>query len=1116
MHFSPSSLAGAPVENKENKQSVQPISVGSNAYLNGSSNANGNQRRLDTGHRYPPPAHKADEVGEDNNNDVDYGVIINDEVVMEEPEYITQDTVPDAGCLLYDSFVMIKPRALSDAETLCTHQDGSIPGQHTKKVQLSGHNINNNGDTQHQKKDGDDNDNEDDEDDTVVSVSGPCLGRAGECFRIARSFGGSALSSSTAKIGSDRHVRYGEMVSLYLPCTRRYLGVREHHSVLSVGFFRNNFGDPATWEILHGNRMLLVGPASTNTKRKQPPGCTHYVRSGEAIVLRNKETGGLISIRDGAVVLLTDSYEKTNNMSARTKAATVPISGLSEQLLDHDRMVPTVNEELALIRASVPPCPDWIFDETESTPTPGATTTTAAVAPTSSSASLPVHTTSMSDNERDKIGKMLVQEQERRILDEVIGSLMGLEGRLIVIDSDTHAFHIDGSVVLERSMTNLVDKILGLSSAYLRVRDFIRSRFPGYETGSIMQALCECMDGILEEYLETVCNVETRLKSSSAVLSRPGPVSLSRLHAELQGAFATLSLLDRVATGVQKLSGGALLNELLHMKSSIFAGDSYRQYVLNRLLEKASGPYMAMLSMWLHRGVLKDPYGEFMIGKLHSRQQSKTPDLFDGDSWNSIFVIAEEHVLTYVSSPVNVAEKVLTAGKYWNAVLYCHRMSNVEAPTDPTLEFEEVPSLLSDPAAIVAHVNHLYRKASYHLLRLLLNDFRIGDTLLTMKRYFLLDQSDFLMHFLDAADQELQRRVEDVSKARAQHWLSMAVQLTEGVDDERNDATDMSDGGMAQPVPPECLRCYFAPESLTAKLGIGQTDHNRTPSRQPFGEFSTLTGIVSFTLDFPKVPFPTCLVLSKRNLADYQLLFRNLLLIKHVEQKLVGVWLGHQTMKRFQDVRTGLGPTLLLRQRMLHFVQNYIYYLMLEVIEPNWITLQKQIASLQTDWTKADASGQSTVDDLITYHTEFLDKTLERCLLTNDVLIRCVMKLVSTCMLFADQMKRFADKTGLQKVGEEFTKTRSRGDLLQRRNKENGSSAKDSSHLGAVKRELSNSMYKQMVRRYEDVFNSYMVDFVKKLREDSLFHSHLSNLCTRLDYNGYITQKMKEARKQEA
>ena len=52
--------------------------------------------------------------------------------------------------------------------------------------------------------------------------------------------------------------------------------------------------------------------------------------------------------------------------------------------------------------------------------------------------------------------------------------------------------------------------------------------------------------------------------------------------------------------------------------------------------------------------------------------------------------------------------------------------------------------------------------------------------------------------------------------------------------------------------------------------------------------------------------------------------------------------------------------------------------------------------------------------------------------------------------------------------------------------------------------------YQRMIERFIQVFDTQMNDFMKQLLADSHFryHSHLSNLCTRLDFNGFVTRSM--------
>lgn len=88
----------------------------------------------------------------------------------------------------------------------------------------------------------------------------------------------------------------------------------------------------------------------------------------------------------------------------------------------------------------------------------------------------------------------------------------------------------------------------------------------------------------------------------------------------------------------------------------------------------------------------------------------------------------------------------------------------------------------------------------------------------------------------------------------------------------------------------------------------------------------------AFTLDY-KVGWPLSIVLSRRAVTKYQLLSRLLYFSKHVERRVLASWMGHQATKGL-DVRSYMSSSYCLRQRMLHFLQNFVYYMTFEVIHP--------------------------------------------------------------------------------------------------------------------------------------------------------------------------------------
>jgi gamma-tubulin complex component 2 len=141
------------------------------------------------------------------------------------------------------------------------------------------------------------------------------------------------------------------------------------------------------------------------------------------------------------------------------------------------------------------------------------------------------------------------------------------------------------------------------------------------------------------------------------------------------------------------------------------------------------------------------------------------------------------------------------------------------------------------------------------------------------------------------------------------------------------------------------------------------------------------------------VKWPLTLILSHKSITKYQLIFRHLLYCKYVERNLEKVWLYHQSTKEF-NVHGIQQQAFALRHRMLHFCKNYIYYMVVEVLEPNFHKLKQRLLTVRT------------IDDVMTAHTEFLDECLKECLLTDQNLFRILTRLNQNNNFFARIIQR--------------------------------------------------------------------------------------------------------------
>ncbi|RUP46947.1 Spc98 family-domain-containing protein, partial [Jimgerdemannia flammicorona] len=322
--------------------------------------------------------------------------------------------------------------------------------------------------------------------------------------------------------------------------------------------------------------------------------------------------------------------------------------------------------------------------------------------------------------------------------------------------------------------------------------------------------------------------------------------------------------------------------------------------------------------------------------------------------------------------------------------------------------------------------------ANKTLLDMLLKNQQLIPRLRSLKHYFFLDQSDFLTPFLDVAKEELKKPHREVSLTRLQSLLDLVLRNPSSVaayDPFKEDVKVQMSGlrlidqllriisvnglegatinSLAASAAGKDAKWIGAAtaglkENLASIRG-SLADYNESPAASVGPGASeragakevkeVLTGYDALTLDY-HVTFPLSLVISRKALTKYQLLFRHLLYLKHVEGLLSDTWLDHK--QPIWRRPSGSGEidrfklrVFALRNRMLVFVQQFAYYVTSEVLEPNWRVLEMNLAKVGVRVGRLMAcKGVSTVDQVLQYHSDFLDTCLKECMLTNAKLLR--------------------------------------------------------------------------------------------------------------------------------
>lgn len=357
----------------------------------------------------------------------------------------------------------------------------------------------------------------------------------------------------------------------------------------------------------------------------------------------------------------------------------------------------------------------------------------------------------------------------------------------------------------------------------------------------------------------------------------------------------------------------------------------------------------------------------------------------------------------------SVKEKVLLAGKYLNVVREC-------GGVDVSKEVVDVPISFDDPR-FLENVNSAYSHANASLLTLLLTTHELPARLRSLKHYFFLDRSDFFSYFLELGASELRKPAKVVNTNKLQSLLDIVLHQPGSVAAEDPYKDDVKVSVNEVGLTNWLMRVVNVTGLDQDARASGSMANILTPApAAPTVDDKDIKGFDALVLDYA-VPFPLSLVVSRVTLTRYQLIFRYLLSLRHLETLLVGSWTEHNKVTAWRSkssnprIEIWKRKAWTLRARMLCFVQQLLYYCTAEVIEPNWVALMSRLsegnandANLATEpattaTTAAQTSSTSvpkrTVDELMQDHVDFLATCLKECMLTNSKLLRVCQSLVA-------------------------------------------------------------------------------------------------------------------------
>ncbi|XP_024043867.1 gamma-tubulin complex component 2 isoform X2 [Citrus sinensis] len=530
--------------------------------------------------------------------------------------------------------------------------------------------------------------------------------------------------------------------------------------------------------------------------------------------------------------------------------------------------------------------------------------------------------------------------QELLVIDDLLSALVGIEGRYISIKrrvnhvhgNDTYdstvTFQVDASMDL--ALQEMAKRIFPLCESFVLTEQFVESRSQ-FKNGLVNHAFAASLRALLLDYEAMVAQLEHQF--------RLGRLSIQGLWFYCQPMLGSMQAVSAVIhkASANNFTGSAVLN-LLQSQAKAMAGDNTVRSLLEKMTQCASNAYLGILERWVYEGVIDDPYGEFFIAEDKSLLKESLTQDYDAKYWRQRYSL-KDGIPSFLA---NIAGKILTTGKYLNVMRECGHSAQV-----PTSENSKLLSFGSNHHYLEC-VKVAYEFASGELLNLIKERYDLMGKLRSIKRYLLLDQGDFLVHFMDIAREELMKQLDEITVEKLQERSSLLKRMA------------------------------------TLKFVEIKTSSDGVDLEQPV----SITGLETFSLSY-KVQWPLSIVISRKALTKYQMVFRLLFHCKHVERQLCGAWQVHQGARAFNASGTAISRSSLLCRSMLKFINSLLHYLTFEVLEPNWHVMHNRLQTAKS------------IDEVIQHHDFFLDKCLRECLLHLPDLLKKVERLKSLCLQYA-------------------------------------------------------------------------------------------------------------------
>lgn len=605
-----------------------------------------------------------------------------------------------------------------------------------------------------------------------------------------------------------------------------------------------------------------------------------------------------------------------------------------------------------------------------------------------------------------------LDRQQQLVTKDVIYATCGFEGFYVryskryireSLDSRIEGPDFSTAKHLDVSLKQVTRTLLQFGKYIGGITAFI-GHYDDYKFGKIVQSLCEQVSIFIDDYHQTVLEIEQvyhnqnnfSLNTMENILNqnvsnklyhlyeicnaihqesrRRDGLSTGDEHNTLDDDFR-LSLLLMDSVGINYVPyrypfcKGSLVLLIVQKRINTYKGDIHLLHYLNQLFDSILREYVSMLNNWLSDGQINDPFDEFMIkrkevGPILSDEFAVTSEKY----WTELFVIRKDGLIDQLMS-VDIQKKILNTGKLLNMFKQCTGIHNFLSIDADNLDLIDL--LVLDDLEL--KINSFHKRANTMMLKLIYDGYNFSSLLRELQNKFMLQDCYPSEQFIDQSFRDL---MEDRANVSVSSLRNSYRNLFKIKDDKHNVKTtwerpqisvddivtcnqqfgisqmnlfdailDIKEMRAFDPV--EVLKeGHSSEEILNFALGIDST--TRPSLVASVSEDYNLAdyAISLVELRIP-LPFPYNFVIDTNLQFQYELVFKLLMLIRFLDHYNQNTWKDLNLLRiwRFSNYPKPV-TTLILRCRALNFnialfLEQLMSYINNDVINYNYLKLLK-------------------------------------------------------------------------------------------------------------------------------------------------------------------------------